>query len=245
MFLEDNIKNIKDNNEYIEEYKKSPMYEGLVRLNNFLTDKNYPPMHLNAIGGFAMISLGLKASYTTDIDYVGKDLPEDIKIKADEIGENIGLGRGWINNDVMLSGSTLSEFEISTGKLHFNKAFDLGKISVSILDIKDLLRMKVIAIDTSLAAVELGGDFTRIKDLPDIKAIMDKRDMDILSLELETYMYNINNETYELIEEYLRNPNLSELKEKMDKKSASAALIESWEKEMEEIEKMLKNEDLC
>ncbi len=236
-------KNYESTDDNIEAYKNTPMYEGLVLLNQFLEEKDYPPINLDVIGGFTMISLGLKGSYVTDIDYVGCELSEDIKIKIDEIGEKLGLGRGWINNDVMLSGSTLSEFEVSTGKLHFNKAFDLGKISVSILDIKDLLRMKVIAIDTSLSAVEFGGDFTRIKDLPDIKAIMDKRNIDILGLELETYMYNINNETYELIGEYLKHPDLSALKEKIDKKSASAALLDNWEKEIAEIENMLKTKD--
>ena len=44
-----------------------------------------------------------------------------------------------------------------------------------------------------------------------------KRNIDILGLELETYMYNINNETYELIGEYLKHPDLSAIKEKIDK----------------------------
>jgi hypothetical protein len=73
----------------------------------------------------------------------------------------------------MLTGTSLEDLEFSTGKLHFTPAFELECINVNILDQKDLLRMKIISIDTSTTAVELGGDFTRMKDFPDILKLME------------------------------------------------------------------------
>ena len=233
----------KDNKKQIENYKKSVMYEGLLRLNDFLIKNNLPKISLNTVGGFAMIAHNLRDICLTDIDYVGSDFSKEIQEEIDNIGLELNLGYKWINNDVMLSGSSLSDFELSTGKLHFIKAFDLEKISVSILDIKDLLRMKVIAIDTSYASVQFGGDFTRVKDLPDIKRIMDSLKMDILDLEMETYMYNISDDAYKLIDEYLKNPDLNIIKKKTDKASKTAVLLENWEKEMAEIEDLLKDKN--
>ena len=186
--------------------KQTPMYKGLLELNKYFEKSGHPNVTLDVIGGFALIIHGIKDAYVTDIDYVGNDIfsYEDMKV-IDQIGVKHGLGRGWINNDVMLSGSTVEDLEISVGKLHFEEAFSLSHINVRVLDKKDLLRLKVIAVDTSLAALEFGGEFTRVKDLPDIKALMDDADMDILSLEMELWKdCDISDKTWEVIDEYLR-----------------------------------------
>lgn len=192
------------------EYKNTPMYEGLKQLNDYLLKESLPSYKFNVIGGFAMICHNLRQSGITDVDYIGPDFPEKLTRKIDEIGERLGLGHGWINNDCLLSGTTLEDFELTTGKLTFHHAFSLEKISVDILDKKDLLRLKVIAVDTSLSALEFGGEFTRIKDLPDIGYLMDDLGYDLLSLELDTYMYNISEDTYETIEKYLKTRDLGE-----------------------------------
>ena len=187
------------------EYENTLMYEGLKELNNYLVSENLPSYHFNVIGGFAMICHELRPGGVTDIDFVGNELPEKLVRKIDEIGKKLGLGGGWINNDTMLSGTTIEDFEITTGKLHFSHAFSMEKISVDILDKKDLLRLKVIAVDTSLAAYEYGGEFTRMKDLPDIARLMEDLDYDMFSLEMDTYAFSISDKTYLTIENYCEN----------------------------------------
>lgn len=80
----------------------------------------------------------------------------------DDVGMRYGLGRGWINNDCLLSGASLEDLEFVTGKLKFIHKFDL--ISINALDKECILRMKLIAIDTSYSGMGEGGDFSRIKD---------------------------------------------------------------------------------
>ncbi len=194
----------------LEQYKKTKMYQGLADLNEYMKAEDLEPLKLQVVGGFALVAEGYRGKDNeTDIDFVGPDLPDKLKQKIDEIGIARGLGRGWINNDIMLSGSSLEELEASTGELHFHHLFDMEKISMDILDAKDLLRMKVIAIDTSLTGAELGGEFTRAKDLKDVAALMERRGLDMLGLELETYKHVINDRTYELIEDYLQTRDIS------------------------------------
>ena len=111
---------------------------------------------------------------------------------SQKIGVQNGLERHWINNDIMLIGSSLNEFELATGKLHFSKAFELEKIQINVLDTQDLLRLKVIAIDTALSAVDNGGDFTRMKDFRDIIKLSEKLSIPIDSFN-ERFKDNIVN----------------------------------------------------
>ena len=200
-----------NNIELSEEFRKSSIYKGLEEVNALLEKHDAPSVNLNVIGGCAMILHGYKDPYRTDIDYVGENaFTEELMAQIDKIGKKNGLGAGWINNDVLLSGNTLEDMECATGKLHFYPVFEMSKINVSVLDAKDLLRMKVIAVDTSLTALEMGGEFTRLKDLPDIAALMDKRNLDILGLELEIYQISdISDMTYKVIDEYHRNRDIA------------------------------------
>lgn len=157
-------------------FLKTPMGKALQELSEQLQNTKMPPVSLNVIGGFALMLREVRsADDTTDIDYVGKNLPESFDKIADEIGVKHQLGRGWINNDVMLSGISLEDFEFATGKLHFDPAFQIGNIQINVLDETDLLRMKLIAVDTSLTSVEMGGDFSRAKDLADIDALLTRQ----------------------------------------------------------------------
>lgn len=150
------------------------MGKALQELNNIMEERHIPPVHLSVIGGFAMMLHGFRSlDGVTDIDYVGTALSREFQDIAGEIGLKYHLGKDWINKDVMLSGISMQDFETITGKLHFKRALTLSKIDIDALVPQDLLRLKIIAIDTSMTAVECGGDFTREKDFPDVCKLAD------------------------------------------------------------------------
>ena len=135
--------------------------------------KNDLKYSFNVVGGFAMICHGLRdASVATDIDYIGPTLPKDIQDIINVIGAKYNLEKDFINNDLLLPGSSLEELELSTGPLSFVKVYEEDGLTINCLCKEDLLRMKLISIDTALTAIELGGDFSRTKDLPDIIKLM-------------------------------------------------------------------------
>lgn len=177
----------------IYDYKDSPLFKSMIELNEALIKADTDPITLNVVGGFALMIHDMRnKSEFTDIDYVGESLPEQVDKISQKIGVQNGLERHWINNDIMLIGSSLNEFELATGKLHFSKAFELEKIQINVLDTQDLLRLKVIAIDTALSAVDNGGDFTRMKDFRDIIKLSEKLSIPIDSFN-ERFKDNIVN----------------------------------------------------
>lgn len=157
----------------LEKFKGTPMGKALTELAAELESRNMPPVELNVIGGFALMLRGIRdPDGITDIDYVGTDLSDGFEELADRIGLKHGMGKGWINNDGMLTGDSMEDFELSTGKLHFEHAFTVGPMKINVLDEKDLLRIKVIAVDTAMVELEIGGGFARTKDFRDIYALM-------------------------------------------------------------------------
>ncbi len=179
----------------IYEYKELPLFKALIELNNALVEQNAPHITLNAVGGFALMVNDVRdKSELTDIDYVGEDLPDLVSKISDKIGIQNNLGRGWINNDIMLSGMSMEDFELATGKLHFLEAFNLDKITVNILTTEDILKLKVIAVDTALSAIDNGGDFTRMKDFKDVLTLTNKLgiELDSLSDMFKDQIVNIN-----------------------------------------------------
>lgn len=149
---------------------------------------------------------GVRFSDRTDIDYVGKELDRKVLRMADDIGKQVGLGRGWLNNDLMMAGTDLEDLEWSTGPLHFRKAFELGVITVNTLCMEDLLRMKVIAIDTSWTAVECGGDFTREKDFEDVRLLMERMGVSYNEMVEQVFDYVECPEVLYLIKWYNQHP---------------------------------------
>lgn len=185
-------------------YKEKVVYKALEELDQRLAEKGVKPFELNVVGGFALLLEKIRLSNYTDIDYVGEDLSEEIKEVIDEVGLEFKLGRGWVNNDVLLAGSSLEDLECVVGEMDFKPAFSLRVISVNSLDLGGLLRMKVVAIDTSFMGSRWGGEFTRAKDLPDIKLLCDKLGFTHQDLVNECFPYVEDSATFLLIDYYMR-----------------------------------------
>jgi hypothetical protein len=171
-------------------YKEKVVYKALEELDRRFSEIGVLPFELNVVGGFAMTVQQIRMSDYTDIDYIGAPLPTQLREIVDEIGLRFGLGRGWVNSDVLLAGNTLDDLELLTGHLEFKRAFDLSVIKANVLNKKCLLRMKVIAVDTAFAEVEIGGQFARFKDFEDISLLMEsmKYSMDDLTSETSDYV---------------------------------------------------------
>ena len=185
-------------------YKEKIVYKALEELDEALFKKDVAPFELNVVGGFALMVQSIRASDYTDVDYVGPTIPDWLKELADEIGLRYGLGRGWLNNDVLLAGNDLEVLEKTVGKLEFSHAFALKVISVNALDKECLLRLKVIAVDTSFSAVLVGYEFTRFKDFEDIRLLMESLDYSVNDLVEETYDYVMLPEIFHLIRYYVK-----------------------------------------
>lgn len=188
----------------IEDYPSAPLIKGIKDLNECLKEQNVH-ITIDAVGGFAMLMQGNRnPNNYTDIDYVGADFSSEVIDAIKIIGRKNGMEDAWINNDLMLKGQSIEDFECSSGKLHFTHAFSLSNITVNVLDPDDLLRMKVIAIDTALTAISLGGDFTRAKDFDDIAVLLNDEfdESKLLNLCGE---YIINEKTLPVISEYIKN----------------------------------------
>lgn len=158
--------------------KGTPMYEALNDLAEKMNKENVPPVELNVIGGFALMLHGVRpANGVTDIDYVGNDLPDVFNHLIEETGREHNMEPGWINKDGMSSGISMEDFELSTGELDFVHALTVGNITINVLKEKDLLRLKIIAVDTAMTELEATGEFARVKDFHDIYELMNKLEM--------------------------------------------------------------------
>ena len=193
-------------------YKEKIVYQALEELDERLYQLKVHPFTLNVVGGFALTVEQIRLSDFTDIDYVGKDFPESIKEIIDEIGIKYKLGRGWINNDVIMGGGDISDLEVSTGTLIFNHAFDLRVITVNTLDREDILKMKLIALDTSYAGSEgLSSQEIRIKDFIDIDLLMKACGFTYNDVVEEYFDYILSPEIFFLIRYYLKTKDLIHL----------------------------------
>ena len=195
------IMDIKD-----KSFAESNMGKAIIELNEIMIKQNMRPVELNVIGGFAMMMHGTRdITDHTDIDYIGKSMSKTFDKIADKIGIKYGLGTGWINNDVMLSGISIEDFEFATGKLHFEPSIQTEKIKINILTEPDLLRMKMISVDTALTAIDDGGDFSRMKDIPDILKLMERTGMSYNDMLNEFGTYIKNPRTIKTIQMYKDN----------------------------------------
>lgn len=161
-----------------QQLEGTPMYEALKDLAEKMNKEKMPPVELNVIGGFALMLHGVRpATGVTDIDYVGKDLSAGLNRLIEETGRAHNMEPGWINKDGMATGIAMEDFELSTGVLHFTPALTIGDITINVLEEKDLLRLKIISVDTAMTELEATGEFARIKDFHDIYELMNKMKM--------------------------------------------------------------------
>lgn len=189
-----------------EQHKNDPIFHALIELDKALIENDMPPITLNVVGGFAlMLHEDRNPSEYTDIDFVGCQLSNDVKKIADVIGQQTGMVKGWLNNDLMLSGTTLEDLEFTTGPLHFESAYQMNKIQINVLDENDLLRLKLIAIDTAMVELENHTDFTRAKDLKDIQVLLDKLKLTPEQAIDQNMDYLINENTEPLIQAFIDN----------------------------------------
>lgn len=214
----------------IDRLKEGLLMKAIEELNTELVKRDIQPITLNVIGGFALMIQEVRKDINavTDVDYIGDNLPDQIEKISNRIGVKYGLGQHWINNDVLLSGTSLEDIEYSTGKLHFTNACQLDRIKINVLDKKDLLRMKVIAIDTSLSAVDFGGEFTRVKDFEDIKKLMDSLDIGPIELEEECGDYMLSDYTLDIVNLYME-AGLDAVNEFLEAKCSGIDLAENEE----------------
>lgn len=189
-----------------ERFIETPLGRALLELSEELNKWEGMPkdgLRLDVVGGFAMLVRGLRpADSITDIDFVGPDLANEVEQAADRIGIKHGLGRHWINNDVMLSDISVDDFESSTGKLNFEPMFEIGNIKIRALAEEDLLRMKLISVDTNAMAAEVGGTFARFKDLPDVLSLMDETKTNVDGLLTKFGRYVESEYTIQIIRAY-------------------------------------------
>lgn len=161
-----------------KEFEDTPMGSALRELAEEMKKRQMPPVSLNVIGGFALMLRGHREiTDITDIDYVGISLYEDLERLSQQIGLKHGMEPGWINNDGMLTGDSVEDFTLSTGELHFEEAFSIGPVTINVLEEQDLLRLKIIAIDTAMTEMDVSGEYARTKDFADVKTLMDAQNM--------------------------------------------------------------------
>lgn len=187
--------------------QKSVLIRALTELSDECEKRHIPPFELDIIGGFALMLHGVRKNMDayTDVDYIGPELSEEIREMSKKIGYKYNLGAFWLNNDFLLSGNTLKDIEFSIGKLHFNDYYMAGNIKLNILNQKDLLKLKVIAIDTSLFDIEAGYEFSRFKDLNDIALLSESLNINLKSFiqDLDNDCLIINENTYKVINMYI------------------------------------------
>lgn len=192
-------------------YKEKLVYKALEELDSRLLKLGVKPFDLKVVGGFALMLENVRLNDYTDIDYIGKPLDNNIKEIVDSIGLEYGLGRGWINNDVLMSGFDLDDIELSTGKLEFKHVTDMNVIRLYSLDKECILRMKIIAIDTSYMSAESTGSFDRSKDFKDIKLLMETIGIGMDELIIKTGEYVLNPQIYYLVNYYNKFNDVSNL----------------------------------
>ena len=206
--------------------KEKLLYEALEELDKRFAQIGVKPFELNVIGGFALLLDTIR--FSDCVDYEGKGLPDDIRTVIDEVGAAYKLGRGWINDNIHSAGFTLEDLEMFIGALNFKHVCDLEVIRVKAIDAQELLRMKVVAIDSSCMGFSQGefrrgvsrdvsnandkprveliyvGKLISAEDLKDTKLLMEQLGYTYQDMVNECYDYVCDSDTFMLIDYYLR-----------------------------------------
>lgn len=122
------------------------------------------PVQLRAIGGFALMRYGIRAAdraFTVDIDTVTPDFASEVSAAIHEVAAELGLERGWINNDNVMDGEDpdLVASMYQAEWVPNNSIYEC--IELQLASVPTLTRAKIIAADTA----EFSG---RAQDLPDL-----------------------------------------------------------------------------
>jgi len=189
--------------------KNALTMKALIEVDNlYALDENRPAgkITLNVIGGFALLLNNVRKNMTeyTDIDYIGDELPEKLEKIIRSVGIKHGLDVNWINNDSLLEGSSLEDLEITTGKLNFLPKVELTCFEVHSLCNEDLLRLKMMSIDTTYMVLETGENFTRKKDFSDVKLLMEELSIDVPALKTMTSDYVLEPAVYDIVEAFTK-----------------------------------------
>ena len=175
----------------IEKHRNDPIFHALEVLNQEMVKNDYPPIELNVVGGFALMLYGHRnPSEYTDIDFVGVKLTKELKSLSEDVGKQTGM---------------VKDLECSTGPLHFEPAYSMEKIAINIIDERDLLKLKLIAIDTALVEIENNVDFTRGKDLKDIGILLKSLGMTVNQAINENRDYIIDDNTGMVVQTFIDN----------------------------------------
>ncbi|MDR1320895.1 MAG: hypothetical protein LBK56_05650 [Gracilibacteraceae bacterium] len=188
------------------EINGSRVFKALQEFDRRLSLAETEPIDLYVVGGFALLLQGVRKNVNdyTDIDYIGGNFNKEVKRIMDDVGNEFGFEKDWINNDVILDGSSIEDLEYIVGKLEFERNVKFSVVVLHIPSLKTLLRMKVVAVDTELMSYLEGGRFIRMRDLLDINLLLEDLSYSLEDLKKETKNLEIDSFTYDFIEYFLK-----------------------------------------
>lgn len=119
--------------------------QALQLLDQKLEKIKYSKIVIQAIGGFAMLYLGIKEhGYTIDIDSLTKNFEQEVENAIKEVGNELNLEEDWLNTDCASLDGFLTELEPN---IHWEKSiYNFKHIEVYIADSTGLIRSKAKAI---------------------------------------------------------------------------------------------------
>lgn len=143
--------------------------QGLVRLDEKLAALDLDaPIELRAIGGFALMSYGIRAAdraFTVDIDTVTADFAPEVTTAIREVAAELGLERDWINNDSVIDGEDTAMVEEMYDARWVPSGKTFAHIDLKLATVPTLTRAKIIAADVA----EFSG---RAQDVPDLLELL-------------------------------------------------------------------------
>lgn len=159
----------------IEEFNNA-----LEKLNEKLEAKDLS-ISINAIGGYAMLTYGLRSAndYTEDIDSVTEKYKPEICDLIKEVSDEMNLQEDWLNT----SATELEEVKSSVNQMSWNLVESFSNIKLYVCDIDSLILLKA-------KAVDMGGLVPRKTDKKDlIKLLKSQNIYNMDDLEQSQYSY--------------------------------------------------------
>lgn len=132
------------------------------------------------------------------------DIPAEVTDFMQAVGEQYDMPANWINTDYCMPHNSVDNFEKTVGAMHFEKDPDnkIGLFNLNFLSDRDLLRVKLMMVETEYAAVEYGGEFTRFSDLRDILDLKSELGLDYIGMEKLADGYLMSDEVFDVISAY-------------------------------------------